>query len=201
VLCEGVETALSVWQATGQEVWACLGISNIARAPVPDKATVILAHDGDAPGSRAEGQIIRAATALALRGLRVLIATPPEGEDFNDMLQREGEDAIRNRIAGAEPFRTPDLAQAKKMLADAGYKGEKVVLLLPSDVTYLNAEGLMAAQTLRSLGMNVDVQTSDWATIGARRAKREAPDADAEPPNEAKSDRRGRGQGHSQSQG
>ncbi|WP_295379825.1 ABC transporter substrate-binding protein [uncultured Pseudacidovorax sp.] len=80
-------------------------------------------------------------------------------------------------FAGAEPFRTPDLAQAKKMLADAGYKGEKVVLLLPSDVTYLNAEGLMAAQTLRSLGMNVDVQTSDWATIGARRAKREAPDA------------------------
>ena len=32
VLCEGVETALSVWQATGQETWACLGISNIARA-------------------------------------------------------------------------------------------------------------------------------------------------------------------------
>lgn len=34
VLCEGVETALSVWQATGQETWACLGISNIGRAPV-----------------------------------------------------------------------------------------------------------------------------------------------------------------------
>ncbi len=34
VLCEGVETAPSVWQATGQETWACLGISNIARAPV-----------------------------------------------------------------------------------------------------------------------------------------------------------------------
>jgi len=58
VLCEGVETALSIWQATGQEVWACLGISNIARAPVPDKATAIIARDGDAPGSKAEGMII-----------------------------------------------------------------------------------------------------------------------------------------------
>ena len=79
--------------------------------------------------------------------------------------------------AGAAPYRTPDVAKAKQMLAEAGYKGEKVVLLVPSDVTYLNAEGLMAAQTLRSIGMNVDMQVSDWATIGGRRAKRDAPEA------------------------
>jgi peptide/nickel transport system substrate-binding protein len=35
----------------------------------------------------------------------------------------------------------------------------------------------MAAQTLKNMGMNVDIQTSDWATIGARRAKRDAPEA------------------------
>ena len=80
-------------------------------------------------------------------------------------------------FAGAEPWRTPDVAKAKQMLADAGYKGEKVVLLVPSDITYLNAEALMAAQTLKSIGMNVDMQTSDWATIGGRRAKKDAPDA------------------------
>ena len=79
--------------------------------------------------------------------------------------------------AGAEPFRTPDAAKAKQMLAEAGYKGEKVVLLVASDVTYLNAEALMAAQAMRSIGMNVDMQTADWASIGARRAKRDAPDA------------------------
>ncbi|VTU17868.1 Glutathione-binding protein GsiB precursor [Variovorax sp. SRS16] len=79
--------------------------------------------------------------------------------------------------AGADPYRKPDIAKAKKMLADAGYKGEKVVLLVPSDITYLNAEALMAAQTMRSIGMNVDMQTMDWASIGARRAKRDAPEA------------------------
>lgn len=79
--------------------------------------------------------------------------------------------------AGGEAYRTPDLTKARKDLADAGYKGEKVVILVPSDVTYLNAEALMAAQTMRSIGMNVDMQTSDWASIGARRAKRDAPDA------------------------
>ncbi|MEO5882499.1 MAG: ABC transporter substrate-binding protein [Caldimonas sp.] len=79
--------------------------------------------------------------------------------------------------AGAEPWRTPDVAKAKQLLAEGGYKGEKVVLLVPSDITYLNAEALMAAQTLKSIGMNVDMQTSDWATIGGRRAKKDAPDA------------------------
>jgi peptide/nickel transport system substrate-binding protein len=79
--------------------------------------------------------------------------------------------------AGAEPYRKADVAKAKKMLADAGYKGEKVVLMVPSDVPYLNAEALMAAQTMKSIGLNVDAQTMDWASIGARRAKRDAGDA------------------------
>lgn len=79
--------------------------------------------------------------------------------------------------AGAESFRKTDLDKAKGLLAEAGYKGEKVVLLVPSDITYLNAEALMAAQTMRSMGMNVDMQTMDWASIGARRAKRDAPES------------------------
>jgi len=79
--------------------------------------------------------------------------------------------------AGAEPYRTVDVAKAKQLLAESGYKGEKIVLLVPTDVTYLNAIGLMAAQTMRSIGMNVDTQNMDWASIGARRAKRDAPEA------------------------
>ncbi len=79
--------------------------------------------------------------------------------------------------AGAEPYRTADVAKAKQLLAESGYKGEKIVLLVPTDVTYLNAIGLMAAQTMRSIGMNVDTQNMDWASIGARRAKRDAPEA------------------------
>jgi peptide/nickel transport system substrate-binding protein len=77
--------------------------------------------------------------------------------------------------AGAEPFRKPDLAKARQLLAESGYKGEKVVVLVPSDVTYLNAEALMTVQALKSIGMNVDAQTMDWASIGARRAKKDAP--------------------------
>ena len=79
--------------------------------------------------------------------------------------------------AGAEPFRKPDLAKAKALLAESGYKGEKIVVLVPTDITYLNASALVTVQTLKSIGMNVDAQTSDWATITGRRAKKDAPDA------------------------
>jgi phage/plasmid primase-like uncharacterized protein len=44
ILAEGPETALSIWQATGQETWACLGIVNIGHAPIPEGAAVIIAR-------------------------------------------------------------------------------------------------------------------------------------------------------------
>ncbi|WP_390349258.1 ABC transporter substrate-binding protein [Variovorax boronicumulans] len=80
-------------------------------------------------------------------------------------------------LAGSEPYRKPDVAKAKKLLADSGYKGEKVVLLVPSDIAFLNAEAMMAAQTMKSIGLNVDAQSMDWASIGARRAKKNPSDA------------------------
>jgi len=79
--------------------------------------------------------------------------------------------------AGAEAFRKPDLAKAKQLLAESGYKGEKVVVLVPTDVTYTNAEALMTLQAMRSIGMNAEAQNMDWASIGARRAKKDAPEA------------------------
>jgi predicted P-loop ATPase len=103
VLCEGVETALSVWQATGQESWACLGISNIARAPLPDGAPVIVARDGDEPNSKADQQLRQAVTVLRARGHEVTVAEPPPGQDFNDVLQSDGEDIVRMLIAAPKP--------------------------------------------------------------------------------------------------
>jgi P4 family phage/plasmid primase-like protien len=117
VLCEGVETALSIWQATGQEVWACLGISNIGCAPVPENATVIIARDGDAPDSRAEAQILRAARCLAARGITVHMVPQLAGGDFNDILVRDGEHYVRLGIEAAAPFRGDEAPIRRKELS------------------------------------------------------------------------------------
>ena len=70
----------------------------------------------------------------------------------------------------------PDLPRVKQALLDAGYKGEKIVLLGPADYPATYALALVAADTLRRVGMNVDLQTSDWGTVVQRRSSRKPPE-------------------------
>ncbi len=116
IVCEGVETALSVWQSTGHETWACLGIANIARAPVPEGASVIIARDGDEPGSKADRQIAKAAFSLHQGGHSVAVATPPPGEDFNDVLLKQGPEAVRDLIGQARPLAAPTTDAPRRQL-------------------------------------------------------------------------------------
>jgi peptide/nickel transport system substrate-binding protein len=67
-------------------------------------------------------------------------------------------------------------AKAKQMLAEAGYKGEPIVLMRPTDLASIAKLPLVAKQQLEAAGFKVDMQQSDWATLLARRAKKDAPD-------------------------
>jgi peptide/nickel transport system substrate-binding protein len=69
-----------------------------------------------------------------------------------------------------------DIAKAKQALAAAGYNGEKVVMLQVTDVASLTALGNVAGDMLKRLGMNVDVQSADWANALQRRLKKDPPD-------------------------
>ena len=68
-----------------------------------------------------------------------------------------------------------DYAAAAKALKDAGYKGEKVVLMAPTDQAILKAECDVAAEMLKKVGMNVDYQAMDWGTVVQRRAQEKSP--------------------------
>ena len=71
--------------------------------------------------------------------------------------------------------RKRDLAASRAALAAAGYAGEPVVLLSPSDNPYLSVLGDVTLDLLKKLGMNVLYQTSDWGTLVARRASKAPP--------------------------
>jgi peptide/nickel transport system substrate-binding protein len=64
---------------------------------------------------------------------------------------------------------------AKKMLDEAGYKGEPVVLMRPTDLAAIAKIPLVAKQQLEQAGFKVDMQQMDWGTLVARRAKKDAP--------------------------
>ena len=68
-----------------------------------------------------------------------------------------------------------DLTAAKKMLAEAGYKGEPVTCVVAQDQPITKAQGDVTADLLKQMGMNVDFVATDWGTTGSRRALKTPP--------------------------
>ncbi len=75
--------------------------------------------------------------------------------------------------AWAKPGAKPEVA--KKLLQEAGYKNEPIVLMDPTDQPVISALTQISAQLMKQAGFNVDVQTMDWATLVSRRPVKEAP--------------------------
>ncbi|TEA77750.1 ABC transporter substrate-binding protein [Allopusillimonas ginsengisoli] len=84
--------------------------------------------------------------------------------------------AANDTNAGSEPFQKPNIEKARQLLVESGYKGEKVVVLVPTDYANLNSAALITIQTMKQVGFKVDAQSMDWATIVSRRVKKVAPE-------------------------
>jgi phage/plasmid primase-like uncharacterized protein len=112
VVCEGPETAASIAQATGFEVWAVFGVGQFVSAPVPLGRQVVFCPDRDAPGSPAAAAFGAACIDQVARGVDLWIAEAPEAEgskrDLNDTLQRAGSEAVAKAVKEAVKFTPRD---------------------------------------------------------------------------------------------
>jgi peptide/nickel transport system substrate-binding protein len=64
-------------------------------------------------------------------------------------------------------------AEIKAILKDAGYDGERVVIMHPTDQPFYDAMSQVCAARLKQVGINIDDQAMDWGTVVQRRAKRD----------------------------
>ncbi len=69
----------------------------------------------------------------------------------------------------------PDFDRAKRALDAAGYRGETVALMVPTDYPIMKGATDVVADTLRRAGMAVDYQALDWGTVIQRRASKKEP--------------------------
>jgi peptide/nickel transport system substrate-binding protein len=69
-----------------------------------------------------------------------------------------------------------DMAKVKADLAAAGYKGERAVVLVATDLASLQAIGEVGVDMLKRAGINVDVVSTDWGTVIQRRTSKEPVD-------------------------
>jgi peptide/nickel transport system substrate-binding protein len=79
--------------------------------------------------------------------------------------------------AGIEVLRAPrDYAAVKQALQHAGYNGETIVALAPTDVQPIRALSLAGTEQLRRAGMNVDLQEMELGASIRRRTSKAEPD-------------------------
>ena len=71
------------------------------------------------------------------------------------------------------PVQKGDLDAARKMIQAAGYNGQKAVIICPSDIPTVGPFGDITYDTFRKIGLNVELQMTDWGTVVQRRTSRE----------------------------
>lgn len=76
--------------------------------------------------------------------------------------------------AGEEYYDVNDPELAKAKLQEAGYNGEPLRFLTTQEYSYMYGEAIVAKQQLEAVGITVDLQVTDWATVLENRAKPEA---------------------------
>ncbi|MER9470528.1 ABC transporter substrate-binding protein [Mesorhizobium sp. M0482] len=67
-----------------------------------------------------------------------------------------------------------DPEKAKQLFKEAGYAGEKVVILQPTDWSECSNASQLLAATLRKIGVNAELAPSDWGGVVVRRAKKDS---------------------------
>ncbi|HEX3953008.1 MAG TPA: ABC transporter substrate-binding protein [Stellaceae bacterium] len=78
---------------------------------------------------------------------------------------------------GAEPLKRPrDPELAKKLIAESGYKGEKIVLMTAVDYPVSNNQSMVTYEMLKKLGLNIELVSVDWGTLLKRRTIKDSVD-------------------------
>ena len=80
-------------------------------------------------------------------------------------------------LTGTEHFASYDPDKIRSLFKDAGYDGEPLVLMDPTDQSNLHLLAQVLNEHMKKVGINVDLQAMDWSTLVSRRAVKTPPSA------------------------
>jgi peptide/nickel transport system substrate-binding protein len=78
--------------------------------------------------------------------------------------------------AGMEDKLESNMKKARELLAEAKYDGTPIVLMHSTDLQVLTNLAPVAKSLMEKAGFKVDMQSMDWQSLVARRAKKDEPD-------------------------
>lgn len=117
----------------------------------------------------------RKAVDVALDREEILYAAASSEKLFsrNHHLMFDDQDAIWKTDIGRKEYGTRDINQGKKLLKEAGYDGRELVMITSRDYSDIYNAAVMIQQQLTSIGIKVRLDSYDWPTFIAMRAKKE----------------------------
>src|SRR3954469_5361833 len=119
---------------------------------------------------------IRRAAEYALNQPDFMKATIGDPRYYKECRAMFGCGAPLQSSAGMEGILRSNFEESKKLLKEAGYDGKPIVLLHTTDLNVLINLGPVAKNLLERGGFKVDMQSMDWQTQVARRAKKDPVD-------------------------
>ena len=114
-------------------------------------------------------KVRRALQALAVTGQYMAGLGLPENMWLKDCVSLFMCGSTYGTNAGQEDLPERSVAAAKKLLAESGYKGERVRMLLATSTYDINHLGLVLEGLMKQAGFNVEVQGADWPTVAKGR--------------------------------
>lgn len=165
VLAEGYTDVLALHQAGVANAVGVMGTSlteEQARELERTARTLLLALDADRAGQEA---MVRAARIAAGRRLELRVVGLPEGTDPADLIQQEGAEAVRDRVARSVPFVAfhVDKILAGSDLGDAEAKDRAIAELRP--VIAPVGPSVLREELIRRIAGRLDLSDQLAATL------------------------------------
>ena len=170
---------------TGEVDWIASPIPDIIPRlrQSPDITVGVIDHFGSSPWIRPNhvagptaNIAIRRAIMAALDGKEIMTAVTGEPGTITAPIGVFTPGSPFESMAGLERLGPRPPAEIRRMLKEAGYANERLVLLHQADLSTHHAMLQVIAKRLTEVGFNVDDQVMDLATMVVRRNNREALD-------------------------
>ena len=165
------------WEVPSADLLALLGRDHTVVTAIKDKTGVVPILRFNSLQPPFDNQAIRGAAQAAASQREFMQAFSNDASLWRDRVGLFTPDTPMATEAGMDRFAArPDVSAAKQAIQAAGYKGERVVVMQPTDHPVNNIMALVAADLFKRIGLNVDIQAMDAGTMFQRRGNREGVD-------------------------
>jgi peptide/nickel transport system substrate-binding protein len=100
--------------------------------------------------------------------MKAVAAGKPEFYRLDASLMFQEVAEWHTKLAGL-PYNERNVEKAKRLMKEAGYKGEPIRFLATKEYKWMYDFAVMMKQQMEDIGFVVDLQVVDWATLSTRR--------------------------------